>query len=143
MGLVAAYQAVLDGHQVDVVEAAPEAGGMAGHFDFSGISIERFYHFVSRCDHPTFALMAELGIAQKMVWVPTSMGLFLNGRLNTWGDPVSLLKLPGISLLSKLRYGVLAMLSVRRNSWDALENESAKNWILRWGGREVYERFWH
>lgn len=137
MGLAAAYQAVLDGHQVDLVEAAPEAGGMAGHFDFGGVSIERFYHFVSRCDYPTFALMKELGIAQKMVWIPTTMGFFHQGRLNPWGDPVSLLKLPGVGLLTKIRYGLLATLCVRRNRWDALENESAKDWIIRWGGQDV------
>jgi hypothetical protein len=30
MGLAAAYQAVLDGHRVDVLEASTEAGGIAG-----------------------------------------------------------------------------------------------------------------
>ena len=53
MGLAAAYQAVKEGHQVDLLEAAPEPGGMAGHFDFGGISLERFYHFVCRSDQPT------------------------------------------------------------------------------------------
>jgi protoporphyrinogen oxidase len=86
--------------------------------------------------------MEELGIAQKMIWVPTSMGFFHQGRLNNWGDPISLLKLPGVGLISKLRYGLLAFLSVRRNSWDALENESAKDWIIRWAGQEVFDEFW-
>jgi protoporphyrinogen oxidase len=40
MGLAAAYQAVTDGHRVDLVEASPEPSGMAGHFDFDGDSIE-------------------------------------------------------------------------------------------------------
>jgi len=43
MGLTAAYQALIDGHEVDVLEASSEPGGMAGHFDFGGVSIERFY----------------------------------------------------------------------------------------------------
>jgi len=34
---------------------------MAAHFDFGGVSIERYYHFVCKGDAPTFALMAELG----------------------------------------------------------------------------------
>jgi protoporphyrinogen oxidase len=41
-GLAAAYQAVREGHEVDLLEAASEAGGMAGHFDFGGLSLERF-----------------------------------------------------------------------------------------------------
>jgi protoporphyrinogen oxidase len=68
MGLAAAYRASRNGHDVDVIEAAPEAGGMAGHFDFDGISIERFYHFICRSDLPTFSLMEELGLADKIKW---------------------------------------------------------------------------
>ncbi len=142
MGLAAAYQAVKDGHQVDLVEAAPEPGGMAGHFDFDGDSIERFYHFVCHTDYPTFELMQELGIAHLMRWEPTTMGFYTNGKLNPWGQPLALLKLPGVSLISKLRYGLLAFVSVRRNKWDALETESAKAWILRWCGEDGYRQFW-
>src|SRR5215204_1797832 len=129
MGLAAAYQAVKDGHEVDVVEAAPEPGGMAAHFDFGGLSIERFYHFVARSDQPTFDLLAELGMAHQIRWVQTSMGYFWGGRLYPWGDPVSLLTFPGLDLLSKLRYGALAFLSARRETWPALEKLSAKEWI--------------
>ena len=81
MGLAAAYQAVSDGHEVDVFEAASETGGMAGHFDFGGVFIERFYHFVCKTDYATFELLDDLGIKEKLRWVPTTMGLFLNGRL--------------------------------------------------------------
>jgi len=143
MGLAAAYQAVQDGHTVDVLENAPEPGGMAGHFDFSGISLERFYHFVCRSDQPTFDLLAELGIASKMCWVPTTMGFFFRGRLHDWGNPVALLKLPGVSLLTKFRYALFAFLCVRRGNWGAaLENTSAREWITRWCGKTGYDIFW-
>ena len=95
MGLAAAYHALKRGHQVTVLEAAPDAGGMAAHFDLDGLSIERFYHFVCKADQATFDLMAELGIGDKMRWVPTVDGL-LRRRSSSirWGDPVSLLALP-------------------------------------------------
>ena len=48
---------------------------MAAHFDLGGLSIERYYHFVCKADRPTFELMAELGIGDKMRWVPTIDGL--------------------------------------------------------------------
>jgi protoporphyrinogen oxidase len=75
MGLAAAYQALREGHEVDVLEASNEAGGMAAHFDFGGLSLERFYHFVCRADYPTFALLQDLGIAEKLIW-----------RLRPWGS---------------------------------------------------------
>ncbi|MGI4854011.1 MAG: NAD(P)/FAD-dependent oxidoreductase [Janthinobacterium lividum] len=142
MGLAAAYQAVKDGHQVQVLEAAPEAGGMAAHFDLAGLSTEKYYHFVCKTDDATFALLKDLGIADKMRWRQTSMGLFTHGRLYPWGNPVALLTFPHISLLSRLRYGLFAFVSVRRERWDAIETDTARNWITRWCGTEVYDKLW-
>lgn len=142
MGLAAAYRAAKDGHQVNLLEAAPEPGGMAGHFDFDGVSLERFYHFVCRTDYPTFDLLKELGLSDAMKWRPTSMGVFAGGKLHRWGDPIALLKFPHLSLWQKMRYGLFALVCVRRNSWDAIEHESAKDWIVRWCGQGVYKLLW-
>jgi protoporphyrinogen oxidase len=142
MGLAAAYHAAKAGHSVEVLEAAPEPGGMAAHFDFAGLSIERFYHFVCKADTATFALLDELGLGDRMRWRPTSMGFFIDGRLHEWGNPLALIKFPSVSLLARLRYGLLAFMSTRRERWDALETQSAKEWITRWGGAEVYNRLW-
>jgi protoporphyrinogen oxidase len=142
MGLAAAYEAVANGHRVTLLEAAPEAGGMAAHFDLDGLSIERFYHFVCKADEPTFALMRELGIAYKMRWRPTSMAYFMGGALHPWGDPVSLLRFPHLSFIEKLRYGLLMFICSKRDSWPALEHASAKDWITRWCGKSVYRKLW-
>ncbi len=91
MGLAAAYYAQKRGHQVTVLEAAAEPGGMAAHFDLGGLSIERYYHFVCKADQATFDLLAELGLADTMRWVPTSMGYYIDGALYPWGDPISLI----------------------------------------------------
>lgn len=142
MGLAAAYQAVKTGHQVEIFEAGPVPGGMSAHFDFSGVSVERFYHFVCHGDQPTFDLMKELGLESKLRWVSTSMGLCLNGHLHAWGNPVALLRFPGIGLLTKLRYGLFGFLCMKRNAWPELENRSAKSWLIRWCGQKAYDQLW-
>jgi protoporphyrinogen oxidase len=142
MGLAAAFHAVKSGHNVEVLEAAPEPGGMAAHFDLAGLSIERFYHFVCKADTATMELLDELGIGERLRWRVTSMGMFTGGRMRDWGTPIALLKFNEISLISRLRYGLFAFLSVRRNRWDSLEDESARAWITRWCGTEVYDRLW-
>jgi protoporphyrinogen oxidase len=142
MGLAAAYHALRRGHAVTVLEAAPEAGGMAAHFDLGGLSIERYYHFVCKADRATFDLLAQLGIGERMRWVPTSMGYYIDGKLHPWGDPISLLTFPKLSLIEKLRYGAMMFFSVRRRDWRSLENVAAKDWITRWCGASVYQRLW-
>lgn len=142
MGLMAALRAVKEGHHVDLIEAAPEPGGMAGHFDFSGVSLERFYHFICRTDEPTFATLRELGIENKLQWRDTSMGSFNDGKLYEWGNPIALLKFPVLGLVDKIRYGLFALTCVRRDHWDELEHESAKEWITRYCGQNVYDKLW-
>ena len=142
MGLAAAYHAAKAGHEVVVWEADKVVGGMAAHFDFDGLSLERFYHFVCKADQPTFELMAELGIAEKLKWRPTSMGYFIDGQHFPWGDPLSLLKFPKIGLVSKLRYGVQMFLATKRRDGSALENTSAKDWFIDGCGREAYDVLW-
>ncbi|WP_049785954.1 NAD(P)/FAD-dependent oxidoreductase [Sphingobium chlorophenolicum] len=142
MGLAAAYHAAKAGHAVEILEATAEPGGMAAHFDFDGISIERFYHFVCKADAPTFRLLDELGLGDSMRWRETSMGHFSGGKLHPWGDPVALLRYPGVSFLARLRYGLFAFVSVKRRRWDALERQSAREWITRWAGTEAYNALW-
>ncbi len=142
MGLAAAYQAQRAGHHVTVYEAAPEAGGAAAHFMLGDISTERFYHFVCKTDDPTFELLQALGLADRMRWVVTSMGCFIGGRLHEWGNPHALLRFPFLSLWQKIRYGTLMFMSTRRDRWDSLEHQTAREWITRWCGEAVYDLMW-
>lgn len=142
MGLAAAYHALKAGHRVTVYEADSVPGGMAAHADLDGLSIERFYHFVCKADAATFALMDELGIGDRMRWVDTSMGYFVDGRLYPWGDPISLLRFPKLSMLAKLRYGLQMFLATKRSGADDLERVAAKDWIERGAGKEAYDVLW-
>ncbi|SIQ10338.1 UDP-galactopyranose mutase [Rhizobium sp. RU35A] len=142
MGLAAAHRAVTLGHQVDLIEADAVAGGMAAHFDFGGLSIERFYHFVCKSDAPTFDLMRELGIGDRMRWRPTSMGYFMKGRIHPWGDPISLLRFPHLSFLAKLRTGIQMFLTTKARSFSSIEHKSARQWLEGGSGREVYQTLW-
>ena len=142
MGLAAGYHAAKAGHDVTIYEAAPEIGGMAAHFDFDGLSIERFYHFFCYSDHAAFELFDELGIGDQMRWMPTSMGYLYNGRLYKWGDPISLFRFPGLSLIEKFRYGLMMFVATKRKSPGDLENRTSKDWIEKWCGKRAYEDLW-
>lgn len=142
MGLAAAQRAVTLGHQVDLLEASSEVGGMAAHFDFSGVSIERFYHFICKSDQPTFDLMKELGISDKMRWANTSMAYYTHGKVHKWGDPISLLRYPHLSIIEKLRTGWQMFLTTKASNFDAIEHLTSREWIERGSGISVYAKLW-
>ncbi|WP_414650908.1 NAD(P)/FAD-dependent oxidoreductase [Eoetvoesiella sp.] len=142
MGLAVAYQLVRDGHNPVVFEADDRVGGMAAHFDFGGLSIERYYHFHCTSDTGFLQVLEELGLSDKMHWVETKMGYWYQNRLQPWGNPIALLKFRGLSFAAKFRYGLHAFLSIKRNNWKPLDHVEATGWIRRWVGEEAYEVLW-
>ncbi|MCL6690561.1 NAD(P)/FAD-dependent oxidoreductase [Pseudomonas sp. R3.Fl] len=142
MGLAVAYQLVRDGHRPVIFEADDRVGGMTAHFDFGGLSIERYYHFHCISDHAFLKVLDELGLADRMRWVETRMGYWYQDKVQAWGNPFALLKFSGLGLIAKFRYGLHAFLSTKRNDWRPLDHVEATGWIKRWVGAEAYEVLW-
>lgn len=142
MGLAVAYQLARDGHQPVVFEADDRVGGMTACFDFSGLEIERYYHFHCTSDSAFLQILEELGIAGKMRWTETKMGYWYQHRMQPWGNPFALLGFRGLSLIAKFRYGLHAFLCTKRTDWKPLDHVEATGWIRRWVGEEAWEVLW-
>jgi len=142
MGLAVAYQLARDGHNPIVFEADDRIGGMSAAFNFSGLPIERYYHFHCISDHAFLKVLDELGLADKMHWVSTKMGYWYKNQLQPWGNPNALLRFSGLSFIAKFRYGLHVFLSTKRNNWKPLDKVDAVQWIKGWVGTEAYEVLW-
>ena len=142
MGLAVAYQLARDGHHPVIFEADDRVGGMTATFDFSGLNIERYYHFHCISDHAFLKVLDELGLSGKMHWVETKMGYWYQGRLQPWGNPLALAQFKGLSWTAKFRYGLHAFLSTKRDNWRPLDTIEATGWIKKWVGAEAYEVLW-
>jgi protoporphyrinogen oxidase len=142
MGLAAAYELLKDGWSVDLYERDDRIGGMSASTEIDGLKIERYYHFVCKPDATTFEYLRELGIHDKLRWVDTKMGFYYGGRLHEWGNPVALLKFPGLDLVSKLRYGAHAFFTTKISDWRALDKVGCTAWLKKWVGERAYEVLW-
>jgi protoporphyrinogen oxidase len=142
MGLACAYELLKHGYDVDVYEADDRVGGMSAHFDFNGISIERYYHFICKPDKPMFDLLDELGLSDKLQWRETRMGYFYDGKLYNWGNPLALLKFSPISLIDRLRYGLHMFYCTKVRDWSGMDRQEASAWIKKWEGERAYNVLW-
>ncbi|MFT4518377.1 MAG: protoporphyrinogen oxidase [Halioglobus sp.] len=142
MGLAATYDLLKQGHDVTLFEADTQLGGMSASFVFDGIKIERYYHFICKSDAPLFQMLEELDIADTLRWQETSMGYFYQNEVRPWGDPIALLKFPGLDLISKIRYGLLAFTSTKRSNWQKLDKIDAVTWLKGWVGERAYDVLW-
>lgn len=142
MGLAVAYQLIQDGFKPVVFEADDRVGGMTASFDFGGTQIERYYHFHCISDKDFLDVLDELNIADKMHWTETKMGFYHNKKVSPWGNPLALLKFPGLSFIAKFRYGLHAFLCTKRDNWKPLDKVEATSWIKKWVGAEAYSVLW-
>ena len=142
MGLAVAYELARNGYSPVIFEADDRVGGMTASFDFGGLDIERYYHFHCTSDTGFLKMLEELGLSDSMRWVKTKMGYWFNGTLQPWGNPIALLRFKGLSFGAKIRYGVFAFLSTKRNNWQPLDQVDATRWIRRWVGKEAYDALW-
>lgn len=142
MGLACAYDLLKKGYYVDIYESQDRIGGMSSSFEFDGMNIEKFYHFVCGPDYPLFGLMKELNIFNQLKWTETKMGFYYQGELYKWGNPLYLLGFPKASMVSKLRYGLHLFLASKRTSWEDLDTKNAIEWIKNAVGEEAYRIFW-
>ena len=142
MGLAAAFQLAKDGFSPIVFEGADRIGGMTATFDFGGLNIERYYHFHCTSDLDFMSLLEELGISSKLRWKATKMGFFYKNILSSWGNPLALLTFPGVSLVSKIRYGIHAFYCIKLKNWKKLDGIESTAWIRRWIGDEGFKVWW-
>lgn len=142
MGLMAAVKLLDQGHQVTLYERDDRVGGMSANFDFDGLSIERYYHFICKTDYPLFELLERYGISDSLRWTDTKMGYYYNGTLYKWGNPFALLAFPHLGPISKLRYALHVMYTKGIKDWTALDKEEAGSWIRRWVGQKAYDVMW-
>jgi len=142
MGLAAAHALAKRGFRVTIYEADDRIGGMSAHFDFDGLPLERYYHFICKPDTPLFETLDEFGIADRLRWRKTEMGFFYDGTLYDWGRPDCLLRFPHLSLFAKLRYAAHVMRAKGIRDWTPYDRIEATQWLRRWVGERAYDVLW-
>lgn len=142
-GLSAAMTLARAGRRVVVLEADGGLGGLAGTFRFAdGVEVEKFYHHWFTNDRYVPELVAQLGMSDDIVTMPSRTGMYLNGRIWSLSTPLDLLKFTALPLADRLRLG-LATLRVRRvQDWKQIEDLSIREWLTPLCGARAYEQVW-
>jgi protoporphyrinogen oxidase len=142
-GLAAGYRLSQSGHSCDVYERWPGLGGQAATLDVGGgVRIERYYHHLFMTDRHVAALCRQLGLDDELEWRPSSVAMFSGGANHPFTTPVDLLRFPPLSVRSRLRMGAAVLALQRRHRVEPFELITARAWIERAMGREVWEQVW-
>nr|WSZ94900.1 FAD-dependent oxidoreductase [Streptomyces sp. NBC_00857] len=141
-GLAAALELASKGISCRVLERESEVGGLAGSFDVGGRRLERFYHHWFASDDDMLELCAELGVSDLMEPHLTRTGMYYANSVYRLSKPIDVLRFAPLSLLDRVRLGLMALRAGRVRNWRELESRTAEEWLVSLGGRKVYEVVW-
>ncbi len=141
-GLTAAYELQKRGYAVTVFEKYGTWGGQAATLPLLGTRIEFFYHHLFGSDAHILGLMDELGIGDQLRWIESKVGFFYDGQIYDFVTPLDLLRFKPLNLVNRIKLGFMYLYLQRVNDWQRLERVTARDWILRYMGQEIYDKVW-
>ncbi len=143
MGLSLGYYLSQRGVSVEVFEASPVLGGLAGPLVLAdGTAVDRFYHAILSSDSHLLSLFEELGISDQFRSQETRMGFFHQGQVYAMNDLADFLRFPPLGWLDRFRLGLTILYARGVRDWHALEGVSVEEWLVRLSGRRTYEAIW-
>ncbi len=145
-GLSAGWELLKKGHTVTIFEKESKPGGLAIGFKQPGWdwSLEKHYHHIFESDTFIQKLADEIGHKYHFYDAKT-YSLFEDQKQLKYtrlDSPLTLLQFDQLSLVDRVRMGmVLGYLKFFAN-WKSLEKETAQVWLKKYLGTAGYEAIW-
>jgi len=139
-GLTAALRLAQQEHEVTLWERGERLGGQANAFPVAGTAIERFYHHLFQSDREIVALAEEIGVGDRLLWLPSNVGYFADGRIWPLNGALDLLSLGFLPIQDRLRVGLVTAYLQRVRNWKRFESVTAATWLRRALGSRAYDR---
>jgi len=77
-----------------------------------------------------------------MEWLPSKVGFFYHNKIYDFVTPKDLLSFSPLAIRNRLRLGLTSLYLRYLKDWRKLEKITAKEWIIKYAGRQNYEVVW-
>jgi protoporphyrinogen oxidase len=143
MGLSLGYVLSQQGARVEIFEASPVLGGLAGPLILpDGTAVDRFYHAILTSDGHLQQLFNELRLADKFRFRETRMGFYYRSQIHSMNNVIEFLRFPPLGWIDRFRLGLTVLYAQFVRDWHRLEGVSVEKWLLQWSGRRTFENIW-
>jgi protoporphyrinogen oxidase len=143
MGISLGYALARQGIQVEILEASPVLGGLAGPLILEdGTIVDRFYHAVLSSDSQLRRQADELGIADQMRFRETRMGFYYKGAIHSMNNIVEFLRFPPLGWMDRFRLGLTVLYAQFMRDWHQLESVSVEEWLVNLSGQRTFDNIW-
>lgn len=141
-GLASALAVTGLGHRVTLYEGEDFLGGLGTTFPWRDTHLERFYHCLLPNDDALLRRVTELGLDGQMLWRETKMGFMYQRRTWPMNTPMDLLSFGPLSVVERLRMGLMGIRARTGGLSAALDDVTAEDWIRGMVGDRAFDILW-
>lgn len=143
MGVTLGYMLAKRGMPVEIFEASPVLGGLAGPLTLpDGTEVDRFYHAILSSDAYLGGLIAELGLKDQMRFGETKTAFYYKNKLHSMNNIIEFLRFPPLGWIDRFRLGLTVLAAQFTQDWRKLETISVEEWLLKLGGKGTFNNIW-
>ena len=141
-GLTAGYELIKRGHRVTIYECEERCGRLVDTVQIGKKKLEKFYHHLFTTDLDIINLIDELNLSSDLSWLSPKNGIYINNTLYSLSSPSDLLLFKELSFAERLSLGNLLLKVRLMTHWKKLERVTAREWVIRHSGENVYKKVW-
>lgn len=141
-GLSLSYFLSKKGIKVDLFESEENCGGLASSFKYKGHNVDKFYHHFYTHDDDIIGLIKDIGLGNRIVYRNSPNGMYYANKCWSLSSPLDLLRFKPLSLLDRLRMGMLVFMTQRKKNLDDLADIPAREWLIKNCGQGPYMVMW-
>lgn len=142
MGFTMGYRLSKLGHEVTILEASTQPGGLSTWANFGDFTWDKYYHVILKSDASLLRLIDELKLTDKMHWAPTKTGFLWQGKHVSMSNGLEFLTFPPLNLIDKARLGFGILYNYSIKDPKKLNGKTATTWLRSVFGNKVYETIW-
>lgn len=126
---------------VTLIENSDDLGGLASSYKIGKSNLEKFYHHFFKSDVNIQSLLKELGIKDKIMWIPSKMGLYNGKNLYKFSHALDILRFPALNIIERIRLGIVSFYLQKIKNKD-FSKISAIDWCNEHFGKNITSIIW-
>lgn len=142
LGLSLAYYLSKKGLKITVLERTDSLGGLASGIPVAGTTIEKYYHHWFKSDTDIQELITDLGLTNKLEWLPSKVGIYYKGKEHDFTTGLSLLRFSPLPMIDRLRTAVVSFYLQKKPDLGKLDQVAAYDWCLKYFGKNSTKVIW-
>ncbi|NLE26341.1 MAG: NAD(P)/FAD-dependent oxidoreductase [Clostridiaceae bacterium] len=141
-GMSAGLRLSQNGDKVTIYEKENSLGGLASAIRVGNETLDRFYHHIFVSDSEILDLIDELDLKYRLNWYEPKNAIYIDNYIHPFTSPLDLLCFKPLSIISRIRMGMMVLTSRFIKDYSPFESITAKEWIIKRSGQEVWQKVW-